>query len=234
MLTSTVVRSFFSPFLDFLFPRTCLHCRGLLPDGTRYVCEACWSSIERVNAQHSLYKATQRKLLEGGNVDRLASCFVFTTNGVFQSLAHEMKYGKFEKLGIWLGKHVGEELKKNQVTADYLIPIPLHKQKLRERGYNQAELIARGVADVTGFSVRTDVVRRWRFTETQTQLTIDERKKNMKDAFEVLDSKEELAGKNIILLDDVIPTGATITSCASELKAAGAVTIIAASLALAE
>ena len=235
MLSSTITRSIVNPILDFLFPRTCLKCQILLPDDKQYVCETCWDSIERVHPHHALYKDTRGKLVKAGHVDSLVSCCVFTTDGAFQSLVHEMKYGKFEKLGVWLGGHLGEEIKRKGVHADYLIPIPLHKRKFRERGYNQAELIARGVSVVTGAPVRADLIRRRRFTETQTKLNIDERKKNMEDAFELLPGKEEeMRGKSVIIIDDVITTGATISSCAEKLKAAGAEHVVAASLALAE
>jgi ComF family protein len=120
------------------------------------------------------------------------------------------------------------------VTGDYLVPIPLHRRKLRERGYNQAELIACGMSEVTGIPVRTDLVRREKFTQTQTMLSLEERKKNMDDAFEVVPvATRNLENKTCILVDDVITTGSTILSCARELRDAGASRIIAASSALA-
>jgi ComF family protein len=121
------------------------------------------------------------------------------------------------------------------VTGDYLVPIPLHRRKLRERGYNQAELIAGGMCEVTGIPVRSDLVRRMKFTQTQTMLSLEERKKNMDDAFEVRASElRQIKGKTVILIDDIITTGATIESCGRELRQAGATKIIAASSALAQ
>ncbi|MCI0557367.1 MAG: hypothetical protein MN733_02650 [Nitrososphaera sp.] len=235
MLSSTISRTILNPILDFLFPRACLNCQVLLADGKQYVCESCWNSIQRLHFQHPLYQDTRGKLLDAGQVDNLVSCFVFTTDGAFQALAHEMKYGQFQKLGIWLGTQLGEELNRQGIAADYLIPVPLHRRKFRERGYNQAELIARGVSEVTGIPARADFVHRNRFTETQTKLNIDERKRNMQEAFEVVSGSTVMfKGKHCIIIDDVITTGATITSCAGELKLAGAASIIAASLALAE
>jgi ComF family protein len=121
------------------------------------------------------------------------------------------------------------------VTGDYLVPIPLHRRKLRERGYNQAELIADGMSEVAGIPVRTDLVRRKKVTQTQTMLSLEERKKNMDDAFEVVPvAIRNLENKTCILVDDVITTGSTIISCARELRAAGASRTVAASSALAE
>ncbi len=230
-----LARTFTDPLLDFLFPRVCFNCQQLLPEGTKYVCEPCWKSIERVHEEHPLFLETKVKLLETGSVSDLVSCFLFQTEGVIQLLAHAMKYEGFEQLGVWLGRELGKRIQESNIRADYLIPIPLHRRKFRERGYNQAEIIARGVSDITQIPVRVDLVQRCRFTETQTKLNLEQRQKNVEDAFEVVHAKEgEMRGKICIIVDDVITTGATLSSCAGELRAVGASEVIAASLALAQ
>lgn len=172
---------------------------------------------------------------EAGSVSDLVSCFLFQTEGVIQLLAHAMKYEGFEQLGVWLGRELGKRIQESNIRADYLIPIPLHRRKFRERGYNQAEIIARGVSDITQIPVRVDLVQRCRFTETQTKLNLEQRQKNVEDAFELVRVNENvLSGKVFLLVDDVITTGATLSSCAGELVAGGASKVIAASLALAQ
>jgi ComF family protein len=174
-------------------------------------------------------------LLETGVVADLVSCFVFHADGAFQHMAHAMKYDGFVSIGYLFGHEIGQAMKQRGVEADLLIPIPLHKRKMRERGYNQAELIARGIAEETGIPVRTDVVYRTRYTETQTKLHIDDRKKNVEDAFAVTQhAAAVLGGARCVLVDDVITTGATIVSCAGTLLEAGAQSVLAASIALAE
>lgn len=230
-----IAKSILNPLLDFIFPRVCLNCQQLLPDGEQYVCPPCWESIERVHERHPLFIETKEKLTAAGFVNDLVSCFVFETDGVFQRLAHAMKYEGFKLLGVKLGRELGAVLQQQKTRADFLIPIPLHRRKYRERGYNQAELIARGVSEMTQIPVRNDLVQRHRDTETQTKLSIDKRQENMEDAFEVLPNiREQLKGKMCILIDDVITTGATIQSCAEELLVKGASRVIAASLALAQ
>ncbi len=230
-LTTHVVNT----FLDFVYPRICLNCQALLPDGHEYVCPGCWDSIVRVHSRHELYLDTKQKLIAEGNVYDLVSCFMFQTEGAFQCLAHAMKYEGFERLGIWLGKELGKAILENSIHADLIIPIPLHKRKFRERGYNQAEAIARGVSRATGLPMRADLVLRKRFTETQTKLNLEARQENMEDAFTVLPGKKgHLRGKICILVDDVITTGATLNACAEELRNADASYVIAASLALAQ
>ncbi len=224
-----------SPFLDFIFPPVCISCNRTLADGSQRVCDTCWDSIQRVTKVHPLYLETRTKLIEGGAVNDLVSVFVFEKEGAFQHIAHALKYSGYESIGRELGRRIGSTIKVWDITADILIPIPLHKAKQRERGYNQAELIARGISKSTGIPVRTDIVRRRKHTQTQTQLSLDERRANMDDAFEIArPSHAVLKGKICILVDDVITTGATINSCARELIDAGAKSVIAASAALAQ
>ncbi len=114
-----------------------------------------------------------------------------------------------------------------------IIPVPLHKLKKAERGYNQAFYIAAGIARRTGAKVKTGVLKRVKFTETQTQLNSEERRENVKSAFEVK-KKNVLKKKNVILVDDVTTTGATTTEAARELKKHGAGKIMLLTVAIPE
>jgi len=228
------VRSAAHAILDFIFPPSCLSCAATLPTGRQRVCDSCWDSIERVSPVLPLYIETREKLVVSGQVESLVSLFVFEKEGAFQHIAHALKYNGYESLGVELGRRLGEAFLVVGEEGDLLIPIPLHKRKLRERGYNQAERIAHGVSMVTSIPVRTDLLRRTRFTQSQTTLTLEERKKNMEAAFEVIPGKEgDVKGRTIILIDDVITTGATIVACAATLRDAGALRIVASSAALA-
>jgi ComF family protein len=134
-----------------------------------------------------------------------------------------------------LGMCIGETLKELHHEVDILIPVPLHHIKHRERGYNQSEFIARGIASIINKPVVPNAVRRTRNTQTQTKLNIEERRKNMELAFELVpQSSKILSGKKCLLVDDVITTGATTNACAQVILSAGATKIIAASAALAE
>ena len=234
ILSGSAFRGLTNSILDFFYPPVCLSCRKLLIDGQRHVCEQCWDSIEPIRRDLELYQETRHKLCVSGTVDELVAAFVFEKEGAFQHIAHALKYSDYQSLGVELGKRLGGVVNAWGVGGDYLVPIPLHRRKLRERGYNQAELIARGLSEVTNIPVRADLVRRKKFTQTQTMLSLEERKKNLDDAFEVRASDlSEIRGKTFILIDDIITTGATIESCGRELRAAGATRLIAASSALA-
>src|SRR5512135_2530336 len=145
MTTGGLFRDIVSPFLDFVFPPVCISCKRLLPDGSKRVCAECWDSIERITRDHPLYLETKQKLVAAGTVDDLVSQFVFQKEGAFQHIAHSLKYDGIESVGRELGKRLGRTMLDWGIRADILVPIPLHKAKQRERGYNQAALIAAGV-----------------------------------------------------------------------------------------
>ena len=115
---------------------------------------------------------------------------------------------------------------------DYLIPVPLHPKRERQRGYNQSLMIAQGIHGVTGIPIGDKYLVRGIYTETQTHKTAEERFKNVKDIFEV-HFADELKGKHVLLIDDVLTTGATLESCAHQLEAIPGITISAATAACA-
>lgn len=234
MAFSSIVRGVFKPFLDFVFPPTCLACNNVLLEDERHVCPACWNSIPRLSTVHPLYCQTRDRLLDSEVVSELFSLFLFEKEGVFQSLVHALKYDGFRSVGHLLGYELGNLILRETAGADCVIPVPLHRVKLRERGFNQAEVIARGFSARTGIPVRTDIIRRSRYTLTQTKLDQEQRKKNVAEAFSVSISTPIPEGGRCILVDDVITTGATIVSCGEALQQAGFRQIVAASLALAE
>lgn len=229
------LRSFFNSIIDFIYPPLCLSCQRLLEHGGDYVCPECWNAIPVVRRGSSLYSDTADKLLASGVVDDLISLYVFEKEGVFQLIAHNLKYSGVQALGLELGRRLGKIVMEQGIRADAIIPVPLHRRKLRERGYNQAELIGTGVSEVTGIPVNANIVRRAKYTTTQTTLSLEERQKNMEGAFEVTPGTEfQTEGKIFIVIDDVITTGATIVACAAPLCAHGAASVIGGSSALAE
>jgi ComF family protein len=232
---NTFTNRLISPFLDFLYPPICIACNRPLSDGNQKVCSGCWNAIPRVTKDLPLYQQTRSKLLLEGNIHDLISCFIFEKEGPFQHIIHALKYKEYKSVGVDLGKHIGEALKEWRLEVDILIPVPLHRIKQRERGYNQSEFIARGIASIINKPVVQNAVRRSRDTQTQTKLHIEERRKNMESAFELVPhSSKILSEKRCLLVDDVITTGATTNACAQVILLAGAAKIIAASAALAE
>lgn len=230
-----VYASLISPFMDFIFPPLCLHCQRLLETSERHLCESCWNEIPKITPLNPLFIATHNKLITSQTVSELYSVYIFEKDRPFQALVHSMKYEGRTSIGLRLGETLGKLLQDNHVQADLLIPIPLHRVKLRERGFNQAERIAKGVSQKTGIPIDANLVHRTKNTQTQTLLSIEKRKKNMDEAFTLHPAKTEMVrGRICILVDDVVTTGSTIISCARELVKAGASNVIVGSAALAE
>lgn len=232
MFPGEFFRGFFKSFLDFVFPPICLSCKRPLLEDERHICRSCWTSVPLLNDNHPLYVQALERLLDSESVSGLVSPFVFEKNGVIQDLIHALKYEGFTSVGTLLGREIGRRLA--GLHIDFLVPVPLHRVKQRERGFNQAECIAAGISQVTGIPVRTDVLRRIRYTRTQTRLDMEQRRRNVSEAFALSDAQGNGEGKTCLIVDDVMTTGATIIACAEALQKGGFATIVAASVALAE
>jgi ComF family protein len=137
---------------------------------------------------------------------------------------HQLKYGHFKALAAPLGQLLGEYLEAEPVPADVVVPVPLHGRRLRERGYNQSALLAAEIGKAKGLPAVTDSLVRLRHTKSQVKTAgAEERQRNMAGAFGCRDAR--LAGKRVLLVDDVCTTGATMNSCAIALREAGAASV---------
>ncbi|MGA9407272.1 MAG: ComF family protein [Bacteroidota bacterium] len=233
----TLLRAVAAPARDFIFPPLCFSCSARLTDTESRVCNLCWHSIERIHPDDDTVRLLRQRFSTEGFIDEFYSCYYFEEKGVFQHLVHSLKYNAITLFGIELGEHIGMLLKENidVHVIDGIIPVPLHKLKQRERGYNQSEFICRGISLIIQRPVVSALVERSKNTISQTHLTADERKKNVGGAFQIRTEKREyVKGKTFLIVDDVITTGSTIQSLAKLLKAAGARKVIAASAALAK
>jgi ComF family protein len=138
---------------------------------------------------------------------------------------HSLKYSDRAKLGLELGHQLGQLISPATFeSVDVLTAVPLHRVKFRDRGYNQAEWISKGVADIWQIPFSKQILKRKRFTISQTTLNQEERKANMADAFRVYGNVEN---KSIVIIDDVLTTGSTMSACATSLKKAGAAHVFA-------
>jgi ComF family protein len=224
------------PFKEFFFPPLCFSCNARLSAGESRVCGACWRSIRRVGRDDYTVRVLKDRFAAEGSIDEFYSAYYFEEQGVFQRLVHSLKYEAITKFGIELGVRLGKYLKEEVDVRriDAIIPIPLHRMKLRERGYNQSESICKGISTVIERPVDLALLQRSKNTVSQTHLTADARRINVGDAFEVRNREKSLPGNSTMLIvDDVITTGSTIEAVARILKHAGAQRVIAASAALA-
>jgi len=226
-----------SPINDFFFPPICFSCGNRLADTESRVCRTCWQSIERIHPNDHTMQVMRARFLEDASIDEFYSYYYFQEGGVFQKLVHSLKYDATTKLGIELGRNIGNVMKDETDTSavDALVPVPLHKLKQRERGYNQSDSLCDGIAEAIHRPVALSLVKRLKNTVSQTHLSAEERNRNVGDAFEVSAIDRHLVnGKTLMIVDDVITTGSTIQSVARILKRAGAAKVIAASAAIAK
>lgn len=224
----------FISFVDFFLPRFCPSCGVKLSRDEKAICNSCLSQIQRADSRR-LKSEYERKFRAQNIIADFTSLFVFEKDKELQHVIHELKYsGKFS-LGKYLGGLIAAELgcKILEWKIDLIVPVPLHHLKRAERGYNQSDYVARGIGSALKIPVKTNLLKRNRFTETQTALSLDERKENVKDAFS-LKRKKRIPNKNILLIDDVITTGATTAECGRILLQNGATKVYIASVAIAD
>lgn len=221
-------------FIDFFLPRFCLSCDSKLTTNQKVICSECFSSIQRVDRSRLEFEFN-RKFSSEKIIDGFTSAFVFQSEGSLQSLLHELKYRMKFRVGNLLGNILAEEVNEQikNWNVDFIIPMPIHKLRKAERGYNQTDHIAKTFGRVLNIPVKKKIVKRIKFTRSQTKLNIYERKENMRGAF-IVDTGKEVKNKVILILDDVITTGATVTEAGRALKEKGASKVYACSVAIAD
>jgi ComF family protein len=222
------------PIVDFLFPPTCPGCGADAHNAELLLCPVCRAALRRVDRRDQDFQIALSRLQDQGVVDGCTVVWYFEKEGPLQSLLHLVKYSSRLSLGRRMGEELGRKMASEHALPDVLIPVPLHPTRLRGRGYNQSCLIAEGVMRTTGVPVAGNHLRRVRHTSSQTHLSIEERAANVSGAFSVpLDRSKCLQGRRILLVDDVLTTGATLRACALVLRAAGAGSVDVGTVALA-
>jgi ComF family protein len=236
LISPDLIYGFIRPLRDFLFPPLCFVCENLLAAEEAMVCASCLSTMRPVLRTDQHYQDTRARLSAEGAISQLVAAYYFETGGPLQSIVHHMKYNGMPSLGKLLGKQLGERVKEELAGGEVsaIVPVPLHFSKKRERGYNQSEYVCRGMSSVLGVQVEPTLITRKRYTRTQTQLNREERRQNVAGAFLVQRRAQPgIKDATLLLVDDVITTGATMQSCAQVLMAAGAKRVIACAAALA-
>ncbi|RYD53293.1 MAG: ComF family protein [Sphingobacteriales bacterium] len=204
-----------------LFPRLCCGCqRPMLPE-EQLVCMVCNCQLSRVKMHMAAPTETAIRIIGRFPMVRATSFSFFTAGSLIQHVLHQIKYHNRPDLASALGVVFGQELAKTGFlnAIDGLVPVPLHFRKAYQRGYNQSEQLARGIGTATGVPVYPNLLTRTRITETQTAKTAAERIANVQGAFRVRNGTRH-QGRHLLLVDDVLTTGATLEACAQALLAA--------------
>jgi ComF family protein len=218
--------------VDFVYPPLCLSCNRRLDSSGFPLCASCERAAPPAAAGDPALNRTRARLSTDAGVEGLSILWQF--EGPVRDLVHAIKYGGLHSVAAWAGRRLGERIERNpeRFLPDCIVPVPLHRARMRERGYNQSERIARGVAGVLGVPLLEHAVRRTRNTRTQTSLDRDERRANVAGAFRV-SMPGPIRNSRILIIDDVITTGSTVCALAGALLHEGAAGCAVAGLAIA-
>ncbi len=219
----TKVKSYLNDFSHLFYPHNCLGCGTDVIEHDHLICTKCSYQLPETGFFSQTNNLLEKKFIGRMNVEAAGSAFYFTKDSLLQKLLFELKYRGNKEAGIFLGKLTGLQMQHSQrfQDTDVIIPLPLNPKRQMQRGYNQSEIIANNIGEILQKPVLNDVVKRQVFTETQTHKDRISRWQNMEGVF-VVDDKNELEGKHILLIDDVATTGATLEACGEViLKIAG-------------
>ena len=199
------------------------------------ICTNCQYSLPLTNFHLQADNIVARQFWGKVNVQAAYALYYFTKGGKVQNLVHHLKYKGMQQIGHAAGRIAGAQLVKNEVfySADVIIPVPLHKKRLKQRGYNQSTSFAEGLAQKLNAVVDDTSLIRTRATETQTKKGRFTRFENMQEVFIVIDP-EKLKNKHILLVDDIVTTGSTLEACAVELLKIEGIKLSIATIAYAE
>lgn len=211
--------------VSLIYPDVCKGCGGYLVQGETEICTKCLCELSKTGYHKQEANPAEHLFYGKIKINKATAYCHFHKGGVSQSLLHNLKYKNAKKLGIILGELMGNETKNSPIAdVDYIVPVPLHPSKLKKRGYNQAELLAQGISNIWSVPLDTKTLARVRQNTTQTHKNINERYLNSIGLFDITDS-ETLKGKRVLLVDDVITTGATLEACAKQLSKIEGITI---------
>jgi len=228
--------SFWTRLLDLISPRLCVICGHRLSVTEEVICSKCNLHLPRTFFQQDPYENVMAKLFWGQiPVERAAALFYFEAHAETANIIYELKYRNHPEIGEVMGRMMARELQSTGFFdgIDAIVPVPLAKKRQRQRGYNQSVEIARGVSAVTGLPIYNKVVRRTVFEGSQTNKGRWERNENVEKVFELADD-DNIDGKHLLIIDDVVTTGATVIACAKELVRAGDVRVSVLALGLAK
>ena len=222
-------------FVNLCFPDYCLTCQVPLVKGEALICTACLYALPQTTHHQEPDNVVAQRLAGRLPLRYAMALYKFRKSGKVQCLLHHLKYKHKPALGMVLGRRYGVLLKEShlRIAFDLVVPVPLHSSKLRKRGYNQSDFFAKGLAEILNIPWSNQYLKRTKKAATQTKKSKLGRLKSVQNAFCVTDVKE-LYNQHILLVDDVITTGATLEACGLVLLAAGIKELSVATIAVAE
>lgn len=218
---------------DFIAPKVCLACDAKInfnEDKHLFLCANCLTNLPYLIEYEGLINRLAVKFgYENVALRRLNALLDISKERKYLNVIHSFKYQGMQESAFVFGKMLGKKLQSDDFT-DYnaIIPLPIHHARKRERGYNQAYYISLGVSEILNIPTVDTLVKRVRYTTTQTKLNAEQRAKNLTNAFKANDNLKDM---RILLIDDVLTTGSTLNNCAAAIKITGAEFVDAATIA---
>ena len=228
------MKSLFTDLLNLVYPNLCLICGESLVRGEEMICLSCLRNIPKTNYHLEVDNTVEKRFWGKVPIYRGTSFFFFHKGSPFQKLLHALKYRDNKEIGFIAGKFAALDLLESDDfrTIDVIVPVPLHPKKFHKRGYNQSEWIANGLAKVLEKPVDSTHLIRIRENTTQTKKSVFERYKNTAGIFALTDLTV-FQHKHVLLVDDVLTTGATLEACMQTLMDTGYIKISVFTLAIA-
>jgi ComF family protein len=204
--------------LNILLPRLCTACRRPLKKWEECLCLTCLAELPLTRFHEELDNPLARVFWGRVQLEQAVAWFYFRKGSAYQDVLHQLKYEGRPDIGVSLGREFGNHLRHSRQFSipDAIIPVPLHPKKMRRRGYNQSAEIARGLAHATGAPLMLKNLVRLAHTDTQTRKSRFDRYLNVTGRFGVA-NPDSLQGLHLLLIDDVVTTGATLEACAETL-----------------
>ncbi len=212
--------SWWTRILDFISPRLCVVCGERLAPTERSVCSSCLLHFPRTTYQFTPEDNPMAQLFwHLAPIERAAAYVFYEPHSEMAQIVYQLKYGQRPDIGEDMGRLMAVEMEFGRYFEgiDALLPVPLSRKRLRQRGYNQSEHLAFGIHEKTGLPIITKALRRKHFVQSQTKLSRHERQKNVTDMF-LLQDDTKLKNKHVLLIDDICTTGATLLACADAIK----------------
>lgn len=215
--------SFWHRLLDLISPRCCVVCGHRLSVTEEVICACCNFHLPRTGFQKNPYENEMAKLFWAQiPVECATALFYYEAHSETANILYQLKYNDHPEIGEVLGRMIAKELEPSGFFdgIDGIVPVPLAKKRQRQRGYNQSMELARGVSEITCLPILNKVVRRSTYEGSQTNKGRWERNENVEHVFELVNATT-IRGKHLLIIDDVVTTGATVIACAKELAKAG-------------
>lgn len=218
MLNKFLIFSMPTNILNLFFPKVCAGCNGILLQNEQVICTSCRHEMPLTNHHLKLENENYKRFYGRIPVESVNSLFYFHKKGISQQLIHNLKFQGHQEIGTELGNWFGEDLKSLEIlkTVDEIIPVPLHKKRLKERGFNQLKTFGKALSDKLNIPYNPNILVRNVYAEMQSRKKFLNRNDGKSNIFDVVFTKKN-HNKHYLLIDDVITTGATLELCAKAL-----------------